>query len=104
MVVVNDTSSREEWEKETAGFRSLVDFRDILIWDESSKEGRRMKEIGTSLNKDDVINLQFTRCVGTIYFSERGKFMYSHIQSGTTGSPKAVSVSCGFLDVHFFSC
>lgn len=63
MVVVNDTNSKEEWEKETVGVKSLVDFRDILIWDESSKEGRTQKEFGKSLRKDDVINLQFTRCV-----------------------------------------
>jgi hypothetical protein len=104
IVVVNDTNSREDLEKETAGVRSLIDFRDIFIWDESSKEGTRMKEIGMSLNKDDVINLHFTRCADMIYFSESGNFMCSYVQSGTTGSPKAVSVCRDLLDVHLCSC
>jgi hypothetical protein len=69
VVVVDDTNSKVEWEKETVGFRSLVDFRNILIWDEGSIEGEKLRNISTSLNKDDIVNLQFTRCVDTIYIS-----------------------------------
>ncbi|KAF8273702.1 hypothetical protein EI94DRAFT_1776296 [Lactarius quietus] len=50
-----------------------VDFREVLLWQDKSKEGRLVEETKGSLNKDDVINLQFT--------------------SGTTGKPKAVSLT-----------
>ncbi|KAJ7151137.1 hypothetical protein C8R46DRAFT_1358051 [Mycena filopes] len=53
--------------------QSQIDWREIMVWDESAPEGRLQKEISTSLEKDDVINLQFT--------------------SGTTGAPKAVSLT-----------
>ncbi|KXN89148.1 Putative acyl-CoA synthetase YngI [Leucoagaricus sp. SymC.cos] len=53
--------------------RSLVDWREILLWREDAIEERRVAEIMTSLKKDDVVNLQFT--------------------SGTTGLPKAVSLT-----------
>ncbi|KAG6865443.1 hypothetical protein C0991_002519 [Blastosporella zonata] len=53
------------------GVKSTIDWREILIWREDAKERGLQREISASLNKDDVINLQFT--------------------SGTTGAPKAVS-------------
>ncbi|KAG5334854.1 hypothetical protein C0989_002765 [Termitomyces sp. Mn162] len=51
---------------------STIDWRDILIWREDTKERDLQRQISASLEKDDIINLQFT--------------------SGTTGAPKAVSV------------
>lgn len=50
-----------------------IDWRQIMIWRESSTESRTLRNISASLINDDVINLQFT--------------------SGTTGSPKAVSLT-----------
>ncbi|KAF9447142.1 acetyl-CoA synthetase-like protein [Macrolepiota fuliginosa MF-IS2] len=65
-----------EEDKERLGrlkIKSLIDWRDILLWGEGGSEERRVKEIGGLLKNDDVINLQFT--------------------SGTTGLPKAVSLT-----------
>ena len=49
-----------------------VDFRDVLIWREDTRERKMHKQIKETLHHDDVINMQFT--------------------SGTTGAPKAVCV------------
>lgn len=43
--------------------RAAVDFREALLWNESSREGRTVQEMGNSLGQDEVVNLQFTRCV-----------------------------------------
>ncbi|KAH8101930.1 acetyl-CoA synthetase-like protein [Cristinia sonorae] len=53
--------------------KAAVDFREILLWNENGRENKVVHEIGHSLQKDDVVNLQFT--------------------SGTTGAPKAVSLT-----------
>lgn len=53
-----------EEEKERLGrlkIKSLVDWREILLWREDGPEERKVKEIVGLLEKDDVINLQFTR-------------------------------------------
>lgn len=41
--------------------KSLVDWREILLWREDVAEERRLTELTNSLKKEDVINLQFTR-------------------------------------------
>jgi hypothetical protein len=43
--------------------KSAIDWREIMIWREDTKEGWLHKEISSSLHKDDIINLQFTRFV-----------------------------------------
>jgi len=53
--------------------KCAVDFREVLVWREDNTAKTRVEEISASLNHDDVINLQFT--------------------SGTTGAPKAVSLT-----------
>ncbi|TFY79539.1 hypothetical protein EWM64_g4473 [Hericium alpestre] len=53
--------------------RCAVDFRELLIWREDSSEARTVAEMSQTLHKDEVMNLQFT--------------------SGTTGVPKAVSLT-----------
>ncbi|KAH9974147.1 hypothetical protein BGW80DRAFT_1458691 [Lactifluus volemus] len=41
---------------------SAVDFREVLLWQEAgTKEDRLVEEARKTLDKDDVINLQFTR-------------------------------------------
>lgn len=65
-----------EEEKERLGrlkIKSMVDWREILLWREDTPEERMVTELRSSLRRDDVINLQFT--------------------SGTTGLPKAVSLT-----------
>ncbi|KAI0691011.1 hypothetical protein BC835DRAFT_1407357 [Cytidiella melzeri] len=50
-----------------------VDFREVLVWGEHASEERDVQSMQATLQKDEVINLQFT--------------------NGTTGSPKAVSLT-----------
>ncbi|TDL24641.1 acetyl-CoA synthetase-like protein [Rickenella mellea] len=73
LVIVDNTSDHNEFLKTTQEVKCAVDFREILVWREDGREKRTRSEILQSLDKDDVINLQFT--------------------SGTTGLPKAVSLT-----------
>lgn len=60
LIVVDNT----EGEKERLArlkIKSLVDWREILLWREDVVEERRVKEIVNTLEKGDVINVQFTR-------------------------------------------
>lgn len=62
-----------EAEFDKTDIRCAVDWREIMIWQEGTREGNKVKKVMAELDKDDVINLQFT--------------------SGTTGLPKAVSLT-----------
>ncbi|PPQ75996.1 hypothetical protein CVT26_005948 [Gymnopilus dilepis] len=53
--------------------RSMVDWREILMWREDVHEAKLHRKLYEGLHRDEVINLQFT--------------------SGTTGLPKAVSAT-----------
>ncbi|KAJ6631133.1 hypothetical protein B0H10DRAFT_1981017 [Mycena sp. CBHHK59/15] len=72
LVVVENTGNFLQ-EADTLGLKSWIDWREIMVWDENSPENELQKEISGSLQMDDIINLQFT--------------------SGTTGAPKAVSLT-----------
>ncbi|KAF8189860.1 hypothetical protein K438DRAFT_1832207 [Mycena galopus ATCC 62051] len=72
-IVVVDNTGNFHQEADKLGFKNWVDWREIMVWDESSREYNLQKDISSSLHKDDVINVQFT--------------------SGTTGSPKGVSLT-----------
>ncbi|TFK49431.1 acetyl-CoA synthetase-like protein [Heliocybe sulcata] len=73
LVVVDNTHDTVHFQKHMDTMKCTIDFREILVWRENVKEQKMMEEIGKTLDKDDIINLQFT--------------------SGTTGSPKAVSLT-----------
>ncbi|KAH9077898.1 acetyl-CoA synthetase-like protein [Lactarius deliciosus] len=73
VVVIDNTHEPKRFREMLGDIRCAVDFREALLWSDKGKEGRLVKETQGSLNKDDVINLQFT--------------------SGTTGRPKAVSLT-----------
>ncbi|KAH9019411.1 acetyl-CoA synthetase-like protein [Lactarius hengduanensis] len=73
VVVIDNTHEPKRFHEMLGDIRCAVDFREVLLWSDKGKEGRLVKETQGSLNKDDVINLQFT--------------------SGTTGRPKAVSLT-----------
>ncbi|KAJ7336305.1 hypothetical protein DFH08DRAFT_878382 [Mycena albidolilacea] len=72
-LVVVDNTGQFHQEADKLGLKNWIDWREIMVWGESSREHNLQKEISSSLDKDDVINLQFT--------------------SGTTGAPKAVSLT-----------
>ncbi|PCH44870.1 acetyl-CoA synthetase-like protein [Wolfiporia cocos MD-104 SS10] len=73
LVVVDNTPDPKTYRESIEDTKCAVDFREVLLWREDSAEKRRVNEVGASLKCDDVINLQFT--------------------SGTTGAPKAVSLT-----------
>ncbi|KAJ3783271.1 acetyl-CoA synthetase-like protein [Lentinula aff. detonsa] len=66
LIVVNN---RDEHEL----IKAAVDWREIILWREDTREAKLVRDIAQGLDKDEVINLQFT--------------------SGTTGAPKAVSLT-----------
>ncbi|KAL6306088.1 acyl-CoA synthetase [Sparassis latifolia] len=73
LVVVDNTSDFKTFEEHLERVKCAVDFREILVWREDNAEKRKVDEVAASLSCDEVINLQFT--------------------SGTTGAPKAVSLT-----------
>ena len=49
--------------EDAAIHRHTIDFREILTWSPSSSEKDSYEKIRNSLQKDDIINLQFTRSI-----------------------------------------
>ena len=60
IVVDNDGEYKSEIEK--ADVRSAVDWREIMIWQDGA-EGRTVRGMMKGQDKDEVTNLQFTRCL-----------------------------------------
>jgi len=63
MVVVNNTPDSTKFQNDLHGLKSAIDWREIMVWREDGKERKLFNEISASLDKDDVISLQFTRLV-----------------------------------------
>ncbi|KAH8110335.1 acetyl-CoA synthetase-like protein [Phellopilus nigrolimitatus] len=78
ILVVDNTSGSDEYQKLLDGIRCAIDFREAFVWSENSNEHKTMMNTQKTLMNEDIINLQFT--------------------SGTTGAPKAVSAT-----YHHFS-
>lgn len=72
--------------------KCTTDWREILVWQRDAKTDLLRKNIAASLHKDDVINLQFTRFAARFSYNCMWHFTDLAFLSGTTGSPKAVSV------------
>lgn len=70
-LVVVDNQGAYKQELDRAGVRSAIDWREVLLWREDSREAGVLKEAARSLDRDEVINLQFTRCVGVVDFQTR---------------------------------
>ncbi|KAI5121807.1 hypothetical protein M0805_009799 [Coniferiporia weirii] len=73
VLVVDNTSGSDEYRRLMDNVKCAVDFREAFVWNENAGEHKLMKQIQKTMVNDDVINLQFT--------------------SGTTGAPKAVSLT-----------
>ncbi|KAA1476602.1 acetyl-CoA synthetase-like protein [Dentipellis sp. KUC8613] len=76
IAVVDNTLGKEgvrPFKEDLEVIKCAVDFREVLVWREKGREERIVREMERSLQNDDVMNLQFT--------------------SGTTGMPKAVSLT-----------
>lgn len=52
-----DTSGMKPWQET----RAAVDFREIMSWDENGREAKIVQDVASTLEKDDIANLQFTR-------------------------------------------
>ena len=61
LVVVDNTLSYTEFQPYWDVTKCAVDFREILVWGEHSREEKVVRETEAGLDKDEVINLQFTR-------------------------------------------
>lgn len=59
VVVDNAEEAREDLAK--LHIQSMVDWREIPIWNESAREARIQTEMEKNLHRDDIVNLQFTR-------------------------------------------
>lgn len=81
-----------QFEEECEVARCVVDFREVLVWREDSPLKTRVAEIARSLHHDEVMNLQFTRCVAVGSAGWCVGCSCDDDISGTTGAPKAVSV------------
>ncbi|KAI0345202.1 acyl-CoA synthetase [Trametopsis cervina] len=73
LVVVDNTPGLKEFQQHLDNVKCAVDFREMLVWREDASEQKEVRRLEKTLEKDEVINLQFT--------------------SGTTGAPKAVSLT-----------
>ena len=60
-LIVVDNAEEEKERLGRLNIKSMVDWREILLWREDSPEERRVVELKSSLKQDDVVNLQFTR-------------------------------------------
>ncbi|EMD34787.1 hypothetical protein CERSUDRAFT_116973 [Gelatoporia subvermispora B] len=73
LVIVDNTGDTQEFDRQMDKAKCAVDFSEVLVWREDGSEAERVRKVAEGLHCDDVINLQFT--------------------SGTTGAPKAVSLT-----------
>jgi acyl-CoA synthetase (AMP-forming)/AMP-acid ligase II len=60
-LIVFDNTGEFPREAVELDFECWTDWREILVWDEAMHERKLQSEISISLEKDEVINLQFTR-------------------------------------------
>jgi hypothetical protein len=60
-IVVVDNAQESRTDLLKLHIKSMVDWREVLIWREDVHESRVQSNITAGLNRDDVINLQFTR-------------------------------------------
>ena len=61
IVVVDNIHDPRVFHTELDNCKSAIDFREILVRDQCSWEEQQRKALQASLDKHDVINLQFTR-------------------------------------------
>jgi acyl-CoA synthetase (AMP-forming)/AMP-acid ligase II len=62
VIVVDNTHQPKRFHEMLGDIHCAVDFREVLLWqDGDTKENRLVEECIKALDKDDVINIQFTR-------------------------------------------
>jgi len=60
-LVVVDNGDAFQRQRDKLGVEGTIDWREIMIWREDTREQALLREMRASLHKNDVINLQFTR-------------------------------------------
>lgn len=95
-LVLIDNTDEGKPEMRRLNMRCFMDWRDIPVWCEGAEHALAQKQIEANIKKDDVVTLQFTRSAHGQYQSVVF-FLTNYSCSGTTGYPKAASVSCQFL-------
>lgn len=60
-IIVVDNAQESHADLAKLHIKSMVDWREVLIWREDAHEARVQSNITAGLKKDEVINLQFTR-------------------------------------------
>ena len=102
LVIVNDLENSVDYENIMDGLSCTIDFRELFAWNEGIHERDTIKQAREDMGVNDVINLQFTRFVFVCeWFIVQNSESLMHI-SGTTGLPKAVSVSVNLSHTCFF--
>lgn len=67
LIVVDNADEHKDYLQNT-DIKSVIDWREVLMWREDVREAEMQREIIQGQNKDEVINLQFTRCVFSLNF------------------------------------
>lgn len=60
-LVVVDNAEEFRQESEKLDVSSTIDWREIIMWRDTTREEKLRRETALSLRKDDIISLQFTR-------------------------------------------
>lgn len=63
LVVVDNLADPNAYQKEIMDTKCVTGWQEMLVWREDGAEERRVREYAKELRSDDIINLQFTRCV-----------------------------------------
>jgi acyl-CoA synthetase (AMP-forming)/AMP-acid ligase II len=75
IVVTDNTHQPKKFHEMLGDIHCAVDFREVLLWQEGgTKENGLVEEAKKTLDKDDVINLQFTR---SFLFSRNGRSLHA---------------------------
>jgi acyl-CoA synthetase (AMP-forming)/AMP-acid ligase II len=75
VVVIDNTHQPKKFHEMLGDIHCAVDFREVLLWQEGgAKETRLVEEAKKTLDKDDVINLQFTR---SFLLSRNGRSLHA---------------------------
>lgn len=61
IVLVDNTGDFNSFQDIMNDVRCAADFREIMVWREKGQEEKIVEEAKMTLEKDDIINLQFTR-------------------------------------------
>ena len=61
LVLVDNTGNDGRFETALAKMKSIIDYREVFMWQRSIAEDQQISELSKIMTKDDVVNLQFTR-------------------------------------------